>query len=499
MENTSVNYIRLDSLTLSEEDVNELLMISPSQPGNTTNPFSQEICIEEVPQEIENILPEQVLQIQNATNANSQTTHFEEISEDMKCTLSHMQAHQDNGTKIIPASQSGNTTTINSQIIKIEEMPKEITTIQAERVWTLGIEILEQPITNVHRFRYPSESIPTRQPGKAIGCLNGVKSSHDEKSYPKVRVTSYNESPVVILACCVSEKEPYRVHPYGLVGENCDNGICRIEVTPKNNMTAIFEKIGIECITRREIPKSLARYKELRIDPFNQGFEHMNAKTCSTIMDLNSLRLCFQVLIPPSPDASLDEYLPGPCTVSDVIKDSRVHESLKIVDISDNVAPTTGGKKIIMLTGRVNHNDIEVHFNFEHNEKSYDLPGTNIDVHKQAAIRFNTPIFPDQQVTKDVEAKVCLKRTSDGAISKSICFSFKPNRQKRPRESRRGPNENSSGVIVIPPKVGPRRQPPGDVGGNMFTNLINSGETINDVLTPQDIDNLVNASSPLRY
>ena len=40
-----------------------------------------------------------------------------------------MQAHQDNGTKIIPASKSGNTTTINSQIIKIEEMPKEITTV----------------------------------------------------------------------------------------------------------------------------------------------------------------------------------------------------------------------------------------------------------------------------------------------------------------------------------------------------------------------------------
>ena len=55
MENTSVNYIRLDSLTLSEEDVNELLMISPSQPGNTTNPFSQEISIKEVPLEIKNV------------------------------------------------------------------------------------------------------------------------------------------------------------------------------------------------------------------------------------------------------------------------------------------------------------------------------------------------------------------------------------------------------------------------------------------------------------
>ena len=93
-----------------------------------------------------------------------------------------------------------------------------------------------------------------------------------------------------------------------------------------------------------------------------QGFPHIELEY------LNSLRLCFQVLIPPFPDASLDEYLPGPCTVSDVIRDSRVHESLKIVDISDNIAPTTGGKKIIMLTSRVNHNDIEVHFNFDHSE-----------------------------------------------------------------------------------------------------------------------------------
>ena len=54
--------------------------------------------------------------------------------------------------------------------------------------------------------------------------------------------------------------------------------------------------------------------------------------------------------------------------VSDVIKDKRVHELPKIVDISDNSAPVKGGKKIIMFTSKIKHDDIQVLFEYNHSK-----------------------------------------------------------------------------------------------------------------------------------
>ena len=161
------------------------------------------------------------------------------------------------------------------------------------------------------------------------------------------------------------EDEPYKVHPNCIVGRNCTQGVCRIEVDPENDMTATFEKIGIECVTNKKIPESLERCQRIKIDPFNQGFNHMEDKKYLKNLDMNSLRLCFQVFIP---GAESGDYIAGPTVVSDVVKDKRVHERLKIIDISDNFATVKGNKKIIMFTTKVNKDDIEVHFAFGHSK-----------------------------------------------------------------------------------------------------------------------------------
>ena len=57
-----------------------------------------------------------------------------------------------------------------------------------------------------------------------------------------------------------------------------------------------------------------------------------------------------------------------PSAVSDIIKDKRTHEALKIVDFSESTAPTKGGKKIVIFTGKICKDDIEVHFSFENSE-----------------------------------------------------------------------------------------------------------------------------------
>ena len=90
----------------------------------------------------------------------------------------------------------------------------------------------------------------------------------------------------------------------------------------------------------------------------------MKSKSEMDKMDMNSVRLCFQVFIPWNQDG----MIAGPKIVSDVIKDKRVHENLKIVDISDNFSPVKGGKKIIMFTSKVKHEDIKIRFEHNHSK-----------------------------------------------------------------------------------------------------------------------------------
>jgi hypothetical protein len=248
---------------------------------------------------------------------------------------------------------------------------------------------------------------------------------------------------------------------------------------------------------QQKIPESLERCQRIKIDPFNQGFNHMEDKKYLKNLDMNSLRLCFQVFIP---GAAPGAYIAGPIVVSDVVKDKRVHERLKIIDISDNFATVKGNKKIIMFTTKVNKDDIEVHFAFGHNGKSYDLVGNVTDVHKQAGLSFTSPVFPDQQLTEDVQAKVYLLRKSDKVKSAPEDFVFRPNRPvktapKRTKQQTRAVtqnqdgNDDSTGKIEAPP----RRQHPCDVGGSVttnesFTDQINRGAT--NVITADDIMNL---------
>jgi len=196
-----------------------------------------------------------------------------------------------------------------------------------------------------------------------------------------------------------------------------------------------LKKIGIECVKSKDIPTTLEQRLEVKgyVDPFGLGFDHMKSKSDLAEMDMNSVCLSFQVFIPWN-----QSLIAGARVVSDVIKDKRVHELPKIVDISDNYAPVKGGKKIIMFTSKIKHDDIQVLFEYNHN----GMPGIlekhvgASDIHKQCAVSFSTPIFPDQKITQEVQAKIYLFRPSDGAKSEQEVFYFQPNKQNevKPRE-----------------------------------------------------------------
>ena len=59
------------------------------------------------------------------------------------------------------------------------------------------------------------------------------------------------------------------------------------------DMTVEFPHIGIQCVKKKDVGESLKKRQEIRVDPFRQGFGH--AESPSNSLDLNVVRLCFQV------------------------------------------------------------------------------------------------------------------------------------------------------------------------------------------------------------
>lgn len=63
------------------------------------------------------------------------------------------------------------------------------------------IEIVEEPASNLLRFRYSSEG--------RYGSLLGVNNAADRRIYPAIRIVNYTGKASVLVSC-VTEHEPYR-------------------------------------------------------------------------------------------------------------------------------------------------------------------------------------------------------------------------------------------------------------------------------------------------
>ena len=53
-----------------------------------------------------------------------------------------------------------------------------------------------------------------------------------------------------------------------------------------------FQNLGIQCVTKKGIKDSLGKRKEIRVDPFQTGFDHVSDVNN---INLNEVKLCFQV------------------------------------------------------------------------------------------------------------------------------------------------------------------------------------------------------------
>nr|ALF84898.1 dorsal [Paracyclopina nana] len=278
------------------------------------------------------------------------------------------------------------------------------------------VKITEQPASKGLRFRYECE-------GRSAGSIPGISSTADVKTFPSIQVVGYKGRAVVVVST-VTIDSPYRPHPHNLVGkEGCSKGVCTIEMDSET-MTCSFPSLGIQCVKKKEIEESLKLRQQIRVDPFQTGFQHKDAHQS---IDLNSLRLCFQVFLEGAERGAFTFALKP--VVSDPIYDKKARSDLTICRMTECTASVAGGKEILLFTEKVTKDDIEVRFYQEINGKVvWEGLGEfqPSDVHKQYGICLRTPRYHDLEVEENIHVKIHLRRPSDGAISDPRPFELTP-------------------------------------------------------------------------
>jgi len=290
------------------------------------------------------------------------------------------------------------------------------------------VRIVEEPKSNSLRFRYQCE-------GRGAGALQGANSTPELKTYPKIKIEGYKGPAVVVVSCVAHEGDKPRAHPHNLVSpaavgrEGCKRGVCTMNVpyVPSQNedMTVEFQHLGIQCVRRKDIGEALKQREQIRVDPYRQGFDHMNS---TQAVDLNAVRLCFQVFLE-NPTSPGKYTVPLPPICSKPIFDAKAKRTLQIMDISETTGPAEGGKKIIILCERVARDDIKVRF-YDPNGSWESWGDFNAqDVHKQYAITFKSPSYALNEGSEGKTVLVELVKPSDESTSEPMEFTFLPRGQ----------------------------------------------------------------------
>uniref|UniRef100_A0A0C9Q428 Dl_5 protein n=1 Tax=Fopius arisanus TaxID=64838 RepID=A0A0C9Q428_9HYME len=283
-------------------------------------------------------------------------------------------------------------------------------------VKTPWVEVIEQPASKEFRFRYECER-------RSHGSIPGVHSTSSNKTYPKIKIVGLQTDAHVIVSC-VSKEAPYKVHPHRLIskGKEINHGVFTITAGPDTNEIEL-KNLGIQCVRKRDIKKSLEERKRVRVDPFQQGYDHGDHPV---LIDLNVVRLCFQVFLY---DRDTEKYTKKLTPiVSDPIYDKQTVSNLSISKLSTEMALAVGGTSLTIFGQKIIKEDIKVRF-FEIQEDKVvweasedSLPRNNHD--NQTTITIKTPAYPLKETDDCVHLMVQLTKPSTGEAGKAIPFTF---------------------------------------------------------------------------
>ncbi|XP_033126827.1 transcription factor p65-like isoform X2 [Anneissia japonica] len=280
-----------------------------------------------------------------------------------------------------------------------------------------AVEIVEQPKQKDLRFRYECE-------GRSAGSIPGEKSSSDKKTFPSIRITNYKGSAKVVVSLVTREKgrsDP-RPHPHGLVGKDCNNGIC-IKNLSKADKIIKFENLGIQCIKKKDIVTALEERINQGIDPYNNfRLTTRDPKKLAAEYDLTTVCVCFQVYI--ANESEPDQpNIPLPPVYTQPIFDKK-GATLNIARVDRRSGSIRGGEELFILCDKIHRDDIEVKFVEGKWSENADFSPT--DIHRQVAIVCKTPAYKDLHIRDPVTVHFKLVRPSDNEESQLMEFTYLP-------------------------------------------------------------------------
>ncbi|NWS78881.1 RELB factor, partial [Crotophaga sulcirostris] len=271
--------------------------------------------------------------------------------------------------------------------------------------------ITEQPKQRGMRFRYECE-------GRSAGSILGESSTEASKTLPAIELLHCQGIPeVTVTACLVWKDWPYRVHPHGLVGKDCSNGLCEVVLKPQTNPKHSFSNLGIQCVKKKEIEAAIEKKLQLGIDPFKAGSLKNHQE-----VDMNVVRICFQASYKDS--SGQTQHLSPVLSEPIFDKKSTNTSELRICRMNKESGPCTGGEELYLLCDKVQKEDIAVVFRKETWEARADF--SQADVHRQVAIVFKTPPYQHLELAEPVEVEVFLQRLTDSVCSESFRFTYLP-------------------------------------------------------------------------
>lgn len=273
------------------------------------------------------------------------------------------------------------------------------------------VEIVEQPKARGLRFRYECE-------GRSAGSIPGETSTPERKTFPAIKIHNYS-GPAVIVVSCVTKDEPYKPHPHNLVGKDCKKGVCTLRI--RDTATVTFPHLGIQCAKRKDVEGNLKQRQDINVDPYQTGFKHKGQN-----IDLNVVRLCFQVFLPDE-NGKITRIVPP--VVSQPIHDKKALNDLVICRVDRTSGKPKGGDEVFLLCEKINRDDVRVRFYEEIDGQTvweaFGDFGQN-DVHRQYAIVFKTPPYSNDLLQQPREVNMQLQRISDQEGSDPILFTYQP-------------------------------------------------------------------------
>jgi len=306
----------------------------------------------------------------------------------------------------------------SSSTMTEEDVPREHLENSPEN--TPYVKIVEEPASNLYRFRYRSE-------GDTAGTIPGLKQENERRSFPKIMVCNH-EGPALLEICCLTED--LRVHPNNLVWRKekrknrleASAGIYRAEIT--GNRTEEI-RVGVNLSKKHDILNLLSVKQELGVDPFNKGYSHAEEGSIRQL-DLTRVRLGFKVSIR-GYQSENEPWQPLPPVYSQVIchNTNMVGPVLRIRDISDTSSSSLGGEKKIVLFDKVDPTGLEVVLYDQQSGWTGLGEFSPADVHHKSSMVFRTPAYPgiDQVTTVSLQL-----RKGGGAVAPSnyIQFTYYP-------------------------------------------------------------------------